>query len=879
MRLRAIALTNIRRFGGQTARVGDIGDGITVLSAPNETGKSTVFDALQAVFFEKHRSRAAPVKALVPHAGGAPEVAVEVELPRGRFRLAKRWISKPMAEVTEIASGRVIARDDEAEAWIAALIEGGIEGPSGLLWVRQGLLGLEPEADRAERARLHEARRSLMSSVAGEIDAVTGGRRMDAIAARVAAEFDRIATSRGRPKAGGPWAAAETEAEELAARRDALAARVKSLAEALAERRKAERELAQWGDPEAEAERGRALAAAGAALEAARAHAARLAGAEQALKLAEVTRAQAARDLAALDELAAAEARAGAARQVAAAARGVAETGATAAAQALETVEAARQAAQGVLRRAEEALAAGRQAQLAEAAAAQLREVADRLKAAEQAAAGRAELAATLATARMTAEGVQALRGFETRRDIARALAEQSAVTLRFAYDGAARASVGGREIGTAPLPLIEPAEIALPGIGTLAVDPGAGRDAAAALTEAEAALAEALARAGVADLAAAARLLDEAEAARAGLRDAEARLSALAPEGLGPLRQALERLQAQAGAASAELRPSEGAATLAERETALADARRQEAEILARAEQARRTLAQSREALAAARATETGAERQFEAVRAQAGTPEDRAGRRVGAETALATAGAAEAAARVARDELAAAAPDLATAQARFDRAGGVAAAAAAETARLNRRLAELEGRIGVQADAGIEQELQEVTDRHAAAADRAGRYAAEAAALERLQRALAEARRAAREAYFEPVLAELRPLLAILHPDARLELDDESLLPATLSRGGQQEGLEILSGGTREQIAVLTRLAFARLLARSGQEVPVILDDALVHSDDDRIEAMFTALHRVAADQQILVFTCRQRAFAALGGHPVELRLAGQA
>ncbi|MCU0908377.1 MAG: hypothetical protein MUF73_13240 [Rhodobacteraceae bacterium] len=46
------------------------------------------------------------------------------------------------------------------------------------------------------------------------------------------------------------------------------------------------------------------------------------------------------------------------------------------------------------------------------------------------------------------------------------------------------------------------------------------------------------------------------------------------------------------------------------------------------------------------------------------------------------------------------------------------------------------------------------------------------------------------------------------------------------------------------------------------------MILDDALVHSDDDRIEAMFTALHRTARDQQIIVLTCRSRAFAALGG-----------
>lgn len=73
------------------------------------------------------------------------------------------------------------------------------------------------------------------------------------------------------------------------------------------------------------------------------------------------------------------------------------------------------------------------------------------------------------------------------------------------------------------------------------------------------------------------------------------------------------------------------------------------------------------------------------------------------------------------------------------------------------------------------------------------------------------------------------------------------------------------------------LTRLAFARLFAASGRSVPVILDDALVHSDDDRIEAMFDALHRTARDQQILVLTCRQRAFGALGGERAEVALEG--
>ncbi|NIY98759.1 hypothetical protein HC022_21785 [Salipiger sp. HF18] len=51
------------------------------------------------------------------------------------------------------------------------------------------------------------------------------------------------------------------------------------------------------------------------------------------------------------------------------------------------------------------------------------------------------------------------------------------------------------------------------------------------------------------------------------------------------------------------------------------------------------------------------------------------------------------------------------------------------------------------------------------------------------------------------------------------------------------------------------------------------MILDDALVFTDDDRIERMFDALTRQAGDLQILVLTCRQRAFRELGGTALQL------
>ena len=122
--------------------------------------------------------------------------------------------------------------------------------------------------------------------------------------------------------------------------------------------------------------------------------------------------------------------------------------------------------------------------------------------------------------------------------------------------------------------------------------------------------------------------------------------------------------------------------------------------------------------------------------------------------------------------------------------------------------------------------------------------------------------------------MVKELKPLLGIVFGDATVTFDEVTMLPVTVERNGAIENFDVLSGGMREQITVLTRLAFARLLARDGRTVPVILDDALIYSDDERIERMFNALHRHADDLQILVFTCRQRAFQRLGGRSLSMQ-----
>ena len=173
MKIRAITLRNVRRFAGQTARLAGIADGITTICEPNESGKSTFFDALHALFFIDHKANTAELRALQPYSKGAVEVAAEVETETGRFRIEKRFLGSKNATVTDLDSGAIVAQEGEAEAWISRAIGADMAGPAGLLWVRQGMTGFGPDgsgpSERKERDRLREARQSLMSAVAGQI--------------------------------------------------------------------------------------------------------------------------------------------------------------------------------------------------------------------------------------------------------------------------------------------------------------------------------------------------------------------------------------------------------------------------------------------------------------------------------------------------------------------------------------------------------------------------------------------------------------------------------------------------------------------------------------------------------------------------------------
>lgn len=868
MKLRSIELTNVRRFAGKTAALSGIGDGITVLSEPNEFGKSTFFDALHAVFFEKNGSRNAAIKALQPHAGGAPEVAVEIDLPDGRFHITKRWMARAQAQVTD-ATGRLIAQADEAEAWVDRLMGGGLAGPSGLLWVRQGVMGLQADEKR-QRERDLCARRDLMSSVAGEIDIMTGGRRMDAVIDRVVEALSKLATTMGRPKAGGEWGRAVDEAAALATAEAELRPRAATLTGDLERRAEVQKTLARLTDPADAAARAQTLTEAQVVHQAALAHQAEVTQAETVLRLARLDAEKVRGEIAAAEALAS---RVAEVRVALAKAEEEANIAWTRADELSQRDRAATEAAEALTKKTRDLrsrLQVATRAQAARQAKVQAEDLKRRLDRANALQASLDQTKAQRARLRVTTKTLEAADKAQSVIDLARAQAEAQAVTVEARPDGAA-ALLEGQPLPKGPVPILTTAEITLPGFGALRIDPGAGRgsEATAAVAAAEQALARLLEEAEVDSLSVARAQWAEVQRLEADAKQAAALLVEVAPDGLDPLRTALARVEAVA------LEVPEEAEDVAALSAALTTAEAEEQAALATAKAAHGLFVEAGNARAGAEANRTTVARQLEAALAEAGEEVALTARIADLKAKEPALTATAATAERALDALRATAPDLATIEARLTRATGAIDQARTAKQKAREELASLNATITALADEGIEERLATLTDQRAEAEARVDRYETEVQALIRLRRALDEARTKARDAYFGPVLRELQPLLAILHPGAELTIDDQSLLPATLTRNGQTEALEILSGGTREQVAILTRLAFARLFAASGRSVPVILDDALVHSDDDRIEAMFDALHRTARDQQILVLTCRQRAFAALGGETAEVCL----
>jgi uncharacterized protein YhaN len=188
-----------------------------------------------------------------------------------------------------------------------------------------------------------------------------------------------------------------------------------------------------------------------------------------------------------------------------------------------------------------------------------------------------------------------------------------------------------------------------------------------------------------------------------------------------------------------------------------------------------------------------------------------------------------------------------------------------------LKTEIAKLETHIQLAGGDGLGETLGATREQLELAAREVTRITKRTAALRLLRTTISAALAEGQERYFEPVRRHLTPFLHDLFPGAELQLA-EGFEIAGIKRA-QEEPFEHLSDGTREQIAILVRLAMGAMLSSRSQNVPIVLDDALVFSDDDRIQRMFDALSRAGRQQQVIVLTCRTKAFEQLGGRSLRI------
>jgi AAA ATPase-like protein len=227
MKLHRLVLTNYR---GITHRDIEFPDrGVVVVSGPNETGKTSMLEALDLLLESKDRSSKKEVKQVKPtHADVGAEVIAEISAGPYRFVYRKRFHKKPETELTVLAPRREQLTGDEAHERVRAMLAETVDLD---LWQAQRVLQSAPMS-AADLSGCNSLSRAL-DVAAGEVDdaaappAECAGTVDALLIDRVEQEYRRYFTSTGRPT--GEWAAATARvrtADEEVARAAAAVAEV-----------------------------------------------------------------------------------------------------------------------------------------------------------------------------------------------------------------------------------------------------------------------------------------------------------------------------------------------------------------------------------------------------------------------------------------------------------------------------------------------------------------------------------------------------------------------------------------------------------------------------------------------------------------------------
>jgi hypothetical protein len=868
VRLQRIHVAELRQFRAPF-ELADIQPGLNVFTGPNEAGKSTLVRAIRAAFFERHRSTS--VEDLRPYgdSSAAPLVELDFDIAGTTYRLTKSFLHRKRCDLV-VDTRRL--EGVEAEDFIAERLgfqfapKGASReehwGIPGLLWIEQGSAHVVHDA--VVNAGDH-LRRALDESL-GEV-AASGG---DEVVTQVRKLRDELLTGTGKPRAAYQKALEdasllEQKVSELQQSIEAYRTKVDKL-RTLREAHEIDAKEKPWVALRAREEQARQALRAIEALtgdrDREREKLRQIVGLRELLaqRLSADERQRhsfASREAALVEAISAHERAVSAERPLV-----------VDAAAATERLRAAR-AALALARQEHSRATSARQLADAEARATELTSLLQR-------AVSESERAKTLkraaAEVRLDPAELTVLR--EQSKRMTELGIRQSAVATRLRFDLLQGASIdldGVALDGQGERLLIDPTTLSIPGVGDLHIAPG-GSDLAELVQE-HAELRDehsgALQRLGLTTLAEAeARALAHAQSL-ADASAAEKAMRVLAPKGLDVLQSELDAALARQREATNALAqmpppPTDPAPSLAEserhhevcRDDAEADSQRLQhaRQVSATAASQRDTAGQERDALKATldepRLQAELAAKRLELV--EAGV------RQAALESTLTDLDARIASAR----------PDiLAQDVERLERSADQAERAYQQR---DRELVQLEATLAAAGAEGLEEELARAESESTRAQRRLVELRRRAEALELLLQKLELRRQALTRRLQAPLQKHLDRYLQLLFPSGSLQVD-ETLVPGALARPGprghEASDFDTLSFGAREQMGVISRLAYADLLSEAGRPTLIILDDVLVHSDPGRLTQMKRVLFDAAQRHQVLLFTCHPENWRDMG------------
>lgn len=873
MRLHRLRLSHVK---GVTDLSVDFPDtGVVVVEGPNEVGKSTLLEALDRLLDPscKATSKATGVKALQP-VGVEEGPCVEAELSLGGYRLVftKRWLLRPTTTLRVLQPSAEQLAGEAAQARMTAILAECLDRPlfDALRYTQAG----EPQIPLTSSRLLAEA---LDGAAGADLHTDSGADLLG----EVEAEFLRYFTRTGRPTGDYRTAIAETEVA-----RDAVVHAHTQVGEAqdLLEQREAAilaLRSAQAVTPEVESTLDRA-------------------------------RAQAVAATAVVQELRTAQERAEAAQAAHARARGdhdlrqrmvreLQEHGEGVAALSEDVARgvageqllvAAQTTAQEAVHASTEALARARDvAELAGADADHLGEVAevarlrDRLQRSEQLSAQLAAAQAVLEESTVTPAVLRRLTDASGAVDVAQATIEGAATVLSLQGLGDAVCV----EVDGAPLRLAadgdaherlvsQETSLVLPGKLRLTVRPqGDVVTLPQQLEWAQGALTKALAQAEVADLAAARERCTAHETATAEAHRLQTELAGVCGgESTAALTARVDELQTSTdgyltGRSGVDALPATVAQAKAVQQAAK-DEVTQHVAVLARAragaEEARQACVEARSGreVAGARLEQVMDMLQVQQRRLAEARQECDDDAVEEAEQAAATA-ASQTQEGLAAAQQAVADADATGAQARLVAATEAVGAHRDRVSSLRDRAHHLKGSVELCAGEGRQEAhdlaLQGFEEARAALRSIERR----ARAARQLHQTLQRHREQAHDAYVAPFAAAVERLGTQVYGDTFGVVVSRDLVLTHRHLHGRTVPFESLSGGAKEQLGILARLAVASLVD-ADQGVPVVIDDALGYTDPARLRSVGRVLADPGSTGQVILLTCNPERYAAMEG-----------